>query len=133
MSTRAQIKLKDSEDNIHIYKHSDGYPQGVMPVLAPFVERFMKNRGYDASHLLCQIVRVFAVRGHINSCMETDDMYKPKPGDYFSFDGDYIGWGLDCCKHGDIDYLYEIDDEGSIYINGDKQTKEQLKGFGDGN
>jgi len=55
MSTRCQIKIKDSKEknyadgNIHIYKHCDGYPSGVLPLLVPFVKRFFKERGYVCS------------------------------------------------------------------------------------
>jgi hypothetical protein len=118
MSTRCQIKLKDSENNIHIYKHSDGYPSDVLPTLVPFVKRFFDNRGYDPEYLLCQIIRVFAVRDYKHSQKITDPIYKVKEGNNFYCRHDYLGWGLDCVEHGDIDYLYEIDSEGKVYVNG---------------
>jgi hypothetical protein len=39
----------------------------------------------------------------------------------------YLSNGLDRCKHGDIDYFYEIDHEGAIYVNGKKLTQKELE------
>lgn len=138
MSTRAQIKYKNSQDNIYIYKHSDGYPEGehgVLKFLVPFVEKFFKSRGDDESYFLAQFLRHHAVY-----------TYKEQLADYEKYkDSDneivrrcnrhpdeddspykYLSYGLDCIQHGDIRYLYEIDNDGSIYINGKKKTKAQL-------
>lgn len=104
MSTRCQIKIKDSEDNIFIYKHWDGYPKKVIPILKPFVDKFIKERGQDDAYLLAQIIRHFAIEEY-------------KSGELSEF----TGWGLDCDQHGDIEYLYEVDGQtGDIYINGKK-------------
>ena len=115
MSTRAQICMKrdtpaftDDTGGIYIYKHNDGYPGGVMPVLADLVPRFVKDRGSDASYLLCQVVRAFAARD-IKSVNFNQ----------------FTGWGLDTIKHDDTEYLYEIDaDSGKIYINGVLDSKD---------
>jgi len=111
MSTRCQIKLKNSEDNIYIYKHCDGYPEGVIPYLKIIVDKFMANRGYDECYMLAQIVRYFAVEEHKQG-------YSPQLGHF-------TGWGLDCCEHDDIEYLYEIDKNGDIFINNEKLTKKK--------
>lgn len=126
MSTRCQIKLKNPSDetNIYIYKHSDGYPENVIPTLAPFVDRFFKDRGYDDAYLLCQIVRAFAVADLKDA--ENNKFSRPKDGDSFCHGQDYRGWGLDTVQHGDIEYLYEIDEKGNIFINGKKITKAAL-------
>lgn len=116
MSTRAQICIKrdtiqfQETGGIYIYKHSDGYPKGVMPILKPFVQAFHESRGNDASYLLAQICRHFALEEAKNAPAEPskyDEIYK------------YLGWGLDCVEHGDTEYFYEIDaSTGEIYING---------------
>jgi hypothetical protein len=122
MSTRAQICIKrDTEGfqktgGIYIYKHHDGYPEGVMPILKPFVEAFVKTRGDDPDYLLCQIVREFALAD------ARDDGLRPIP---FDADSQYrfTGWGLDTVKHSDTEYLYEIDAEtGAIFINGEVRS-----------
>jgi len=125
MSTRSQIKLKNSPDNIHIYKHSDGYPSGVLPILVPFVREFMASRGYDECYLLAQCMRRFAVEDFKYDEMrqkENPDKYNGLARNVYEF----LGWGLDCERHEDIEYLYEIDEKGSIYVNGKKLTKNEL-------
>lgn len=123
MSTRCQIKLRTEDETvntIYIYKHSDGYPEGVLPTLVPLVNEFMKSRGWDGAYLLCQIIRAFALEDY-KAFTAQPDVYKYKIEGSYRF----LGWGLDTIQHGDIDYLYEIDEKGSIYINGKKLT--QLK------
>lgn len=120
MSTRSQIRYRNSENNILIYKHSDGYPSGVLPLLIPFVEDFFKSRGDDECYFLAQCIRHFAVEDFKR---ETE-----KDGDDSVFATPYrfLGWGLDCAQHGDVDYLYEVDDKGNIFVNNKKLTKEEL-------
>lgn len=125
MSTRSQIKLKNSPDNIHIYKHSDGYPEGVLPVLVPFVQEFMASRGYDECYMLCQLVRRFAVLDYLEE-QEWNAKHPTLKSDYRT---GFLGWGLDCERHGDIEYLYEIDESGAIYVNGKKLTAAQIKKY----
>lgn len=127
MSTRAQICIKrdtpgfKETGGIYIYKHSDGYPEGVTPVLTDIVSRFHKNRGDDACYLLCQIVRAFAAVERdkaLASQARGDRWGVPKPGERFGY-SEYTGWGLDTVEHDDIEYLYEVDSAtGKIYVNG---------------
>jgi hypothetical protein len=42
MSTRCNIKLVDGKDELWFYRHSDGYPDGAMPVLELFI-KWMKD------------------------------------------------------------------------------------------
>ena len=126
MSTRSQIKLKESTDNIHVYKHSDGYPEGVLPVLVPFVKEFMASRGYDECYLLAQVVRRFAVTDYLDQKLFEERHPQLSPHDTTR---DFLGWGLDCEKHGDIDYLYEIDKTGAIFVNGKKLTEKEMNKY----
>lgn len=98
MSTRCQIAIVDSSaaGSIYaprIYKHSDGYPSGVLPTLIPFVEQFTSRRGDDPAYLLAQIVRAFA---------------KAENGS--EYDNGCLGWGIDCDWHGDLAYIYLVRD-----------------------
>lgn len=43
MSTRANIILKDGKDELFFYRHSDGYPEGALPLLEKFLE-MVKNK-----------------------------------------------------------------------------------------
>ena len=52
MSTRAQIAFYQSEHDpidmngtVYIYQHSDGHPDGILPVLEPFARSFKAHRG----------------------------------------------------------------------------------------
>jgi hypothetical protein len=119
MSTRAQICIKrdtpgfKETGGIYIYKHCDGYPEGehgVLRILKPFVERFVKARGNEPDYLLCQIVREFAYAD------------PREPGEEWGGQR-FIGWGLDTVQHGDIEYLYEVDSAtGIVYVNGKAST-----------
>lgn len=125
MSTRSQIKYKDSKNNIYIYKHSDGYPEGVLPVLVPFVADFFKFRGDDECYFLAQLIRRFAVVDYLYNekrAKKHPEIYGKREGGVYEF----LGWGLDCEQHGDIEYLYEVDKTGQIYVNGKKLTKAQI-------
>jgi hypothetical protein len=125
MSTRAQIKLRTSDETtntIYIYKHSDGYPSDVLPVLVPFTQDFFKSRGVDQAYFLCQLVRAFAFRDAENAAKNPERFSFMTTGSY-----KYLGWGLDTCLHGDIDFLYEIDDSGKIFINNKEMSEIELK------
>lgn len=137
MSTRAQIKLKSDDRNfnqndegkIYIYKHSDGYPKGVLPVLVNFVKNFHENRGCgDGPYLLCQLVREFAIKEYIRN-QENAETGHRFYRDWFEDKWRFLGWGLDTVQHGDIEFLYEIDSEGSIFVNGKKLTKTEIKKY----
>jgi hypothetical protein len=131
MSTRSQIKFKDSEHNIYVYKHSDGYPEGVLPVLVPFVQEFFAERGNDECYFLAQVIRRFAIADYkevLKEIADPESFYnrftKPRGGQPYQLQ--FLGWGLDCIKHADIEYLYEIGSKGEIYVNGKKLTKAQI-------
>lgn len=52
MSTRCEIGIykkgaKLENPKVLLYKHCDGYPNGVVPEIKPFLEKFQKNRGLD--------------------------------------------------------------------------------------
>ncbi len=85
MSTRAQIVV-EGNDNIKIYKHNDGYPEGVLPILTNLLEQFVTERGNDPDYCTAQILMAFARD-------EQPSM---------------LGWGLDCKIHSDIKYLYFV-------------------------
>ena len=98
MSTRANIMVEGS--NVVIYKHYDGYPEGVLPVLIPFLKDFHKDRGMDEEYMVCQIVRAFAVEEGLAG---EDDHVKEVDVK--------LGWGLDVgLRHADIEYLYVVRD-----------------------
>ena len=89
MSTRCQIGFYDEGEvdlpnfEALIYRHMDGYPEGVLPEIMPILQDFDKNRG------LCDLEYASA-------------WLVAKLKD------DYLNIGI--CKnfHGDIEYYYAI-------------------------
>lgn len=61
MSRRCQIIVADH--NARLYKHSDGYPEGVLPTLLPTLAEFAKHRAdqWDGSYVLANIAAAFLI------------------------------------------------------------------------
>ena len=107
MSTRCQIGIYEQGDSpiekpsVLLYKHSDGYPDGVLPTLQPFCERFRDGRGLeDTEYLAAWLLFEF---------METD--FKKKYGAKNFHGMEFCGFGIcgDRQIHGDIEYFYRVD------------------------
>lgn len=118
MSTRCQIGFYSSEKNkvtnmnVLLYKHSDGYPDGTLPLLVHILKRFFEERhNYDDEYLPAWVSWAL-----VN---ETVDMNKQwaqeqkeknyktgSPEDGISC----LGHGIcgDKQFHGDIEYYYRI-------------------------
>ena|SRR3990167_8244754 len=89
MSTRCQIAFYEDEAKdlngftALIYRHMDGYPEGMLPDLLPILKDFDKNRGLeDIEYASAWVVA--------------------------KLKNDYLNIGI--CKnfHGDIEYLYAV-------------------------
>ena len=108
MSTRANIIVRDSYDELIFYRHSDGYPEGALPLLQKFLAWVKEGRIRDCA---CQASGWLILLG-------------AKEYSVSIADGPPDNW---CCGaiepttaiHGDIQYLYVVDlvDE-EIYIDG---------------
>ena len=100
MSTRANIVLKDGKEKLTFYKHSDGYPEGTMPILEDFIN-MMKNKAIrdnlpQSAGWLIELGR----RDLLNTFNgKIPDLYHWKVGSIEPTTG----------IHGDIEYLYTID------------------------
>lgn len=101
MSTRAQIKIKDYP--VMIYKHSDGYPEGVLPTVKPYMRKFVNNRGNDKEYAIARLMMHFGVVDK----EWREKMHRENPN-MFSEES-FVGYGLTTELHGDIEYLYIID------------------------
>ncbi|MGD0340339.1 MAG: hypothetical protein ABSA76_01340 [Bacteroidales bacterium] len=120
MSTRANVILKDESSKLIFYKHSDGYPEGVLPVLNKFMDwlnagKIRNNVSQSAGWLI------------ILGAMEYNTIPKFKaekpegvyPGSTLTFGNldtfeDPKDWKVGAyepttCIHGDIEFLYTID------------------------
>ena len=97
MSTRANITIKDQNDQLFFYRHSDGYPECCGEDLKEFVQGYVKG---IMRHNVMQSAGHLIVRGH--------NEYKN--------DGLLSGhnsWQVGAYEpttemHGDVDYVYEI-------------------------
>lgn len=102
MSTRANIVLKDGKEKLTFYKHSDGYPEGTMPILTEFVEsiksgKFRDNIGQCSGQLI-----LLGRKDWENTFNDLGGI----PAHY--------AWKVGSIEpttsiHGDIEYLYTID------------------------
>jgi len=108
MSTRCQIgiyeskekKLKDFE--VLLYKHGDGYPEGVLPDIIPFLKWWKDQRGIDDSEYAGARLLQWLCNVH-DGCFITENVMRKNT--------DYTGiYGCGICKdfHGDIEYFYKV-------------------------
>jgi hypothetical protein len=119
MSTRCQIGFYERkyEDFLEpytiLYRHSDGYPEGVLPDLVPFLKLFQKRRGlfdveYAAAWTMHHLIDL-----HVGRHKEYAEMCKKQDGvehDWLPLDGkDCIGYGISDGFHADIEYYYAIE------------------------
>jgi hypothetical protein len=108
MSTRCQIAFYEKDEkNLNnfetlIYKHHDGYPENMIPLLLPFLQKFNKERGLsDIEYASARLLQYM--------CNESDKSNEEFRKIYKMINGaDFLGYGI--CKdfHGDIEYLYAI-------------------------
>lgn len=98
MSTRSQIGFyRSSGDPLDkfealIYKHCDGYPEGTLPFLEPWAQKFQNTRGlsdaeYAAANCLRELMNFYEANGE-------------------------TGYGISNAFHGDIEYFYAVDPKG---------------------
>ena len=104
MGTRSQVHFINS--GVYLYQHWDGN------LLASRVQRGLSlNERWDDEEYLTRII-FDSMKSEIEAYLKKE--YGEKP---------YTGFGIGTTRHGDIEYLVEIDVE--------KQTVKVLSGFGD--
>ena len=99
MSTRATIQFKGRDEVYFIYKHSDGYPEGVLPEL----DKLMSIDGIGS-----QDMALIATRFLINSNLD-------------SLKNSSLCFELTSCEHGDESYRYLVYQEYDVLSNGKKK------------
>lgn len=101
MSTRCQIIIKDEEDELWFYRHSDGYPSGTLPTLEKFMTWVKEGKIRDNVEQASGWLIIIGSR-------ELRDLLKGLPDNY-------MDWKVGAYEpsvpyeHGDIEYLYELD------------------------
>ena len=112
MSTRAQVIIKDEfGDELRFYRHSDGYPEGIMPSLEKFLSwvkegKIRDNVEQSAGWLI--LIGAEEYRERYDDTLK-ESVTQPE-------DDRVSGWmcgAFEPCAcrslHGDIEHLYEID------------------------
>lgn len=90
MSTRCQIGFYEQEEGVAlkdfealIYRHMDGYPESVLPMIVPILKDFKKNRGLgDVEYASAWLVA--------------------------KLKDDYLNIGICKAFHADIEYFYAV-------------------------
>lgn len=115
MSTRANILIKDKYDELWFYRHHDGYPDGVLPVIYKYIKLVMDgklrdNVGQSAGWLI--------IFGNQEYQIDNENITDWKVG----------AIEPTTQQHGDIDYLYTINlDERTFEISGyPKQSFDEI-------
>lgn len=121
MSTRCNIIIKDKYSYVILYRHSDGYPEGVKPTLDKFLEwvnsgKIRKCASQASGWLVLLGIQEYAAHERYN--LETQNWEKPEdillkdfsPNSRDPWNGWKIGAYEPCTEiYGDIEYLYIID------------------------
>ncbi len=114
MSTRCQVSIEGSP--VLIYKHSDGYPEGVLPTLTPFVRSFFAVRGNDPSYLAARCLAALVAESDKARTARARKCTAEERKRYGYDKPDCLGFGLDTDLHGDIEYFYTIRTSGAIEV-----------------
>lgn len=120
MSTRANIIIKDDEDELWFYRHSDGYPKGTLPTLKQFLKwveegKIRNNAGQAAGWLILIGAKEFGDKySFANNTFEKipktlEELFTP------TLDGNWMGWKCGayepCPPNADygVDFIYTVD------------------------
>ena len=116
MSTRCQIHVNNS--NVLLYRHQDGYPEGVLPDILPTIKRFIGIRGFDVEYLPARLI-VALVEAQNKVYQGLIDRYKEdgRPQSYITDaeeSRDTLSIGVTAFDNGeglagDIEYLYVVE------------------------
>lgn len=114
MSTRANIHFNYSngETAANIYRHADGYPDGVLPDLDRFfaaVEAQTEDTRFsDASYLAAKFV---VWQAGENATMQAYDFRTGQPGEVRPLD--FLSVGIMSEDASDGDFVYEVTETGN--------------------
>lgn len=106
MSTRANIIITDGNDHVILYRHSDGYPEGVKETFLAFIEAVRNGTFRDNT---MQAAGWLIVLGAMEYGTLKDKLGNPE----------FMNWKCGAYEptnqvHGDINYLYLIDLEKKV-------------------
>lgn len=116
MSTRAVVRFVNVYDDHEyeaamVYRHSDGYPSGMLPTLRTFfneVKRQTKDTRFDdASYLAAKFV-VYLSRIFAHKYEWPDGVFKGEPRYTASNPLDFLSVGIVKEIPGDVEYVYTV-------------------------
>lgn len=127
MSTRANVIIKDNYGKLYFYRHSDGYPEGIMPSLEKFLAlvkdgKIRDNVSQSAGWLImvgAEEYKKYQLGDYADEWTECkEQMWADRVPSVPSSDG-FSGWKVGAFEpttglHGDIAYLYVIDLEEKV-------------------
>lgn len=90
MSTRCQVKVTDGEESVTLYHHTDGYPEGMLPLIKEAWEKY--GQGWEGA-------RVGKVASML--CAVDPVVFEPEEGHVL---------------HGDIEYYYIINCKDTAHV-----------------
>jgi len=108
MGTRCQIEFKVNNETRRVYRHSDGYPEGVLPDLKEFL-KWNEGRNTDIEYLTANFIYW--------SKRKYEELYLEKGKKWSDLDlgsNAYIKLGFGVCDnsekhiHSDIEYFYKV-------------------------
>jgi hypothetical protein len=127
MSTRGQVIIKDEYYELIFYRHSDSYPEGMLPILNKFIElvkdgKIRNNTEQSAGWLIIlgaleyQTLRkwdlmdipsgsdLYKIENYHDKVEAILKVFEPE-------DWKVGAYEPSTCIHGDIEYLYVVDSE----------------------
>lgn len=129
MSTRARVTITDGENELNFYRHSDGYPSGVMPTLGHFMKRVKNGQIRNDVMQAAGWLIAFGIKEH-EAYGYTDGL---EPGPVTSL----MGWKVGAYEpdpyplHGDEEFIYILnikDKTISMMVPGEDPV--YMKGWG---
>ena len=103
MSTRCNIKVVEGKDTLWFYRHSDGYPDGALPLLNKFMKYLEEGKIRDNLSQACGWLILLGAQEYGQSIEKLE-----------TSDSDSFNWKVGAIEptteqHVDIEYLYTID------------------------
>lgn len=139
MSTRCQIAVYDDGKALEdyealLYRHSDGYPSGVLPDIMPFLSWWSKGRGIvDTEYVAARLLQYLCNR-HDEQTKEAAKVYEHVKHEYHVDFTGTLGHGICKVFHWDIKYFYAITPQGvgvyEVNIKGNRVIPSKFKKIG---
>lgn len=113
MSTRAGIIITDGNSEAHFYKHSDGYPDGTMPMLERFINLVKTKKIRDNTGQAAGWLTIIGHEEYLSDNIGTTTLLSLEHNDVPK--NSYNLWKVgafeftsDVKNHGDLEYIYIV-------------------------